>query len=71
MGELLGLKWEDVNFKDKTVFVCRAKVKGRIKGTKTISGERKITLEPQAFEALINQLIVSDGWTLDNNEKDN
>ena len=23
------------------------------------------------FEALINQLIVSDGWTLDNNEKDN
>ena len=54
-SELIALKWEDVNFKDQTVFVCRAKVKGIIKGTKTTSGERKITLEPQALQALLTQ----------------
>lgn len=64
-GELLGLKWEDVNFENKTIFIQRnlKQVKNRDEDikqkfivieqtTKTKAGKRYIHLSDMALEAL-------------------
>lgn len=54
-SELIALRWQDVDLEQNCIHVRIAKVRDHLKGTKTKSGERTITLQPQAREALINQ----------------
>jgi len=56
-GELLALKWKDVNFAESTLYVCRACIEVAGKGIietepKTARGRRSIHLPPLASEAL-------------------
>lgn len=55
-GELFGLRWEDVNFKNGTISIRQIiyEISGKfITGEpKTASGRRKITLPPKVLEAL-------------------
>ncbi len=54
-SELIALRWQDVDFENNRVFVRSAYVRGQLKNTKTKSGKREVTLQPQAEEALLNQ----------------
>ena len=55
-SELCALRWIDIDFKEKTAHVQKAKVVGVIKGTKTKSGTRLIELDDVAINALQDQL---------------
>lgn len=44
-----------MDFENNRVFVRSAYVRGQLKETKTKSGKREVTLQPQAREALLNQ----------------
>lgn len=64
-SELIALCWEDVDMQQGRIFVRNAKVRGHLKGTKTASGSREVTLQPQAREALLSQCAYTaqlDGW---------
>ncbi len=54
-SELIGLKWEDVDWKRGSVFVRRAVVRNVVKDTKTRSGQREVLLLSPAREALVRQ----------------
>lgn len=54
-SELIALCWQDVDFENNRIFVRSAYVRGQLKDTKTKSGKREVTLQPQAREALLNQ----------------
>ena len=54
-SELIALRWQDVDFENNRIFVRSAYVRGQLKDTKTKSGKREVTLQPQAKEALLNQ----------------
>lgn len=54
-SELIGLRWDDVDFKTKVVNISRAVIQGKEKGTKTKKGIRTIPLLPPALEALKRQ----------------
>ncbi|SFL01860.1 integrase [Nitrosomonas aestuarii] len=54
-SELIALRWQDVDFEKNCFYVRSAKVRGHLKCTKTKSGKRDVTLQPQAKEALLNQ----------------
>lgn len=54
-SELIALRWQDVDFENNRIFVTSAYVRGQLKTTKTKSGKREVTLQPQAMEALLNQ----------------
>jgi len=54
-SELIALRWKDVDLEQGRVFVREAKVRGHLKGTKTASGSREVTLQLQAREALLSQ----------------
>ncbi len=52
---MIALRWQDVDFEQNRIFVKTAYVRGQLKDTKTKSGKREVTLQPQAREALLNQ----------------
>lgn len=54
-SELIGLRWDDVDFKTKVVNVSRAVIQGKEGSTKTKGSTRAIPLLPPALEALKNQ----------------
>ena len=49
------MDWQDVDLEKSRIFAKTAYVRGQLKGTKTKSGKREVTLQPQAREALLNQ----------------
>lgn len=51
-GELLGLKWSDVNWKTRQVHIQRTFNKGRFFATKTKTSNRKIDLGPMVLTEL-------------------
>jgi integrase len=51
-GELLGLKWSDVNWKDNQIHVQRSYTKGEFFATKTRTSNRKIDLGPSVMTEL-------------------
>ncbi|MCP4978375.1 MAG: site-specific integrase [Maribacter sp.] len=59
-SELIALRWKNINFNNKTIFVCEAKVSGEIKATKTTTGTRTVRLQKLALEALKSQLQFTD-----------
>lgn len=52
---MIAHRLQDVDFQNNRVFVRSAYVRGQLKNTKTKSGKREVTLQPQAKEALLNQ----------------
>ena len=54
VGELLGLKWEDVNFEALEVNVTRSVVKQKITHCKTEASRKPIPLDPELAEVLLN-----------------
>ena len=60
-GELVGLKWEDVDFKSKTIQICRSMEyrysakEWRIREPKNKSGYRTIPLTEEAVAILKKQ----------------
>lgn len=55
-GELIALTWEDINFKEQTVNICKAVSKTKagqiVKEPKTESGKRVVSLPKVCFEKL-------------------
>ena len=51
-SELIGLRWQDIDWRHGLVLVRQAQVAGQTKGTKTEAGRREVKLLPPAFEAL-------------------
>jgi integrase len=51
-GELLGLKWSDIDWKNKQVFIQRTFNKGRFFTPKTKGSKRKIDLSPTVVKEL-------------------
>ena len=56
-GELVALKWSDIDFENKTVTICKAfaktKTKGQLlKSPKTVSGNRTVVLPSNCFDLL-------------------
>lgn len=54
-SELIALLWSDVDLERGIITVSRAKVRGRVKGTKTAGSTRNIEATAPAIEALRNQ----------------
>lgn len=54
-SELVALQWRDIDLERNRIFVCQAKVRGHLKGTKTNAGTREVSPQHQAKEALLNQ----------------
>jgi integrase len=54
-GELLGLKWEDINFISNTISIKRAVRDGKIDAPKTQSSVRTIDMLPLVKDALLKQ----------------
>lgn len=57
MSEILGLRWDKIDFEKKTICVCAAKVRDIdnnivLKGTKSTAGERMIKMLPAVETAL-------------------
>jgi len=55
-SELIALGWDDIDQINWTAHVCRAKVNGKFKTTKTLKSERTVELLKPAIEALKKQL---------------
>jgi len=55
-SELIALRWQDIDFDNNRFYVRIAKVLGKEKSTKTTNGLRTVELQPQAKEALLNQM---------------
>ncbi len=51
-SELIGLRWKDVDLKNKRIHVCQAVVVKTEKGTKTKAGNRYVELDQFAMEAI-------------------
>jgi integrase len=58
-GELIGLRWEDVDFGEKKIRVRSTIVSNEEKTTKTPKGTRVVDLLPAALDALIAQREIS------------
>jgi len=71
VGELLGLKWEDINFDEKVIFLKYALVKGKIhKSSKTKDHDRTIIIPDFLAEILKeHQLSNSTEWVFVNKYK--
>ena len=54
VGELLGLKWEDVDFESLEVNVTRSVVKQKITRCKTEASRKPVPLDPDLAEVLLN-----------------
>jgi integrase len=54
VGELLGLKWADVDFESLEVNVTRSVVKQKITRCKTEASRKPIPLDPDLAEVLLN-----------------
>lgn len=66
MSEILGLKWDKIDFKNRSITICAAKVEGLnrepvLKGTKSTAGERKIKMLPAVEASLLRAREKSDG----------
>lgn len=51
-GELCALTWEDINFKDNTIFINKTLYNGKIQSTKTKSSIRTITIDDTTMKIL-------------------
>jgi len=64
-GEVLALKWSDINFEIETISITKTIAQGIINATKTRSSERDIEMLPMAKEYFKKQLLetgLKDGY---------
>jgi len=54
-GEMIGLLWSDIDFKNKTININKTIRNGRVKSTKTQNGVRKIDMTEEGYNSLISQ----------------
>jgi integrase len=59
MGEGLGLKWEDLNFQERRITVCRAITRGQETTPKTKKSLRDRPMPEQLYAALLNHRAMS------------
>ena len=59
-GELIALRWSDIDFSAGVVNVTNNIVEGQEKAPKTIAGIRKVLLLPKATEALLEQQKITE-----------
>lgn len=52
-SEVMGLKWQDVNWQDLSVYVSRSVVAGRTEATKTEASQKPVLLDPDLAAALL------------------
>lgn len=62
-SELIGLRWQDVDFHNNRFYVRVAIVNGREKSTKTLSGLRTVDLNAASRQALMDQTSHTEGKT--------
>lgn len=60
-GELIALKWDDVDLGTNAIFISRSRSRGVDKGPKTPSGRRSIELNRIAVRALVSLRTLNDG----------
>ncbi|WP_333797364.1 tyrosine-type recombinase/integrase [Rheinheimera sp.] len=53
-GEQLGLRWQDVDFEKKRIYIRQSIVNGKLAGTKTDSSNRTHHLDDEALQVLLN-----------------
>lgn len=53
-GEQLGLRWQDVDFDKKRIYIRQSIVNGKLAGTKTESSNRTHHLDARALQVLLN-----------------
>jgi len=54
-SELIALRWQDVDLEHNRIHVRHANVRGHLKGTKTSSGSREITLQPRQWKPYLTR----------------
>jgi len=54
-GEIIGLQWRDIDFKNKTINIDKTMRNGRVKSTKTESGIRVIDMSEESYNSLVSQ----------------
>lgn len=59
IGELLALKWEDVDFQTDTISINKTVSAGKIGTPKTLSSDRDIEMLPQAKEFFLKQRLLT------------
>lgn len=64
-GELLALKWDDINFEKKSIDITKSRNEYGVKKPKTISSVRKITID----DTLISELKLYATWQKKNKLK--
>jgi len=69
LGEVLGLRWEDVDFEDATIFVRRALKRSKERGLvleepKTAKSRRRIEIGPDTIAVLKRQKKLQAEWRL-------
>jgi len=58
-GELIGLRWYDVDFESRVIRVRHSVVQSREKAPKTTAGRREVEMSDAALEALRNQFDIT------------
>jgi integrase len=68
-GEILGMKWSDVDFQKKQVHICRTFNHGRFFTPKTHGSDRKIDLSPIVIKELATWKLASKATELESRKK--
>jgi len=58
-GEIMALRWEDIDFTNNTIIIRRAIRAGQLGDCKTVSSRREIDMLPRAKEALKAQRLIT------------
>lgn len=64
-GELVSLKWKDVDFENETFKVLRTRIRGEFGPTKTISSKRVVEMMPNVKEYFLKQYELTGGNVFD------
>lgn len=64
-GELVSLKWKDVDFENETFKVLRTRIRGEFGPTKTISSKRVVEMMPSVKEYFLKQYELTGGNVFD------
>lgn len=68
-SELIGLRWQDIDFANNRFYVRVAVVVRKEKTTKTASGLRTVELNPQAIDALLKQQACTGDYRVFHDDK--
>jgi integrase len=61
-GEIVALKWSDIDFDNRTITINKTTVSGTVGNVKTPSSIRKVDMLPQAYNSLQKQLLLTQNY---------